>query len=98
MSFREKTAWISLISMTAIYGMYFWSVIRSGRHADANVGGLLGTIVALVIVQVVLTTAVAIFDPKSASAPSDEREKLIELRSTRVAYAGLASGIAFAVF
>ena len=98
MSFREKTAWISLISMGGIYGLYFWSVMRSGRQSDANVGGLLGTIIALVVVQTVLTIAVAIFAPKEANAPIDEREKLIELRSTRVAYAGLATGIAFAVF
>lgn len=98
MSFREKTAWISLISMAAIYGFYFWSIVRSGRRHDADIGGLLGTIIALVVVQVVLTIAVAIFDPKQADAPVDEREKLIELRSTRIAYAGLATGIAFAVF
>jgi hypothetical protein len=98
MSFREKAAWISLISMAGIYGFYFWSVIRSGRASDAHVGGLLGTIIALVIVQTVLTIAVALFAPKEAQAPRDEREKLIELRATRVAYAGLATGIAFAVF
>jgi hypothetical protein len=98
MSFREKTAWISLISMAGIYGSYFWSVIRSGRHNEAHVGGLLGTVIALVVVQVVLITAVAIFDPKDANAPSDEREKLIELKSTSVAYGGLATGIASAVF
>ena len=98
MSFREKTAWISLISMSGIYGYYFWSVVRSGRHADAHVGGLLGTVIALVILQTALTIAVAVFDPKDANAPADERERLIELKSTRVAYAGLATGIAFAVF
>ena len=98
MSFREKSAWISLISMAGIYGLYFWSVIRTSQHNDASFLGLLGTVIALVIVQTVLTIAVAIFAPKEANAPMDEREKLIELRSTRVAYAGLATGIAFAVF
>lgn len=98
MPFREKTAWISLVSMSVIYGVYFWSLIRSGRHADTNVGGLLGTIIALVIVQVVLTVAVAIFAPKEANAPADERERLIQLKATRVAYSGLATGIAFAIF
>jgi hypothetical protein len=80
--------------------LYFWSVIRAG-HAGAQVvgfGGLLGTIIALVIVQVVLTVAVAISTPKEAQAPRDERDKLIELRAMRVAYSGLATGIAFACF
>ena len=95
MSFREKSAWISLLSMTGIYGFYFWSVIHTGPHTSSlRFGGLLSTIVTLVIVQVVLTTAVAIFRPSEAKAPRDERDKLIELRAMRVAYAGLATSIA----
>ena len=45
-----------------------------------------------------LTIAVSVFNPKDAQTPRDEREKLIELRSTRVAYAALATGIALACF
>ena len=99
MSFREKSAWISFLSMSGIYGIYFWSVIRSGpQRGGFHFGGLLGTIIALVVVQVVLTVAVAIFTPREAKAPRDERDKLIELRAMRVAYAGLATGIAVACF
>ena len=97
MSFREKTAWISVLSMAGIYGFYFWSVVHSG-HTAGGFGGLLGTIIALVFVQVVLNIAIAIFSPKEAQAPRDERDKLIELRAMRVAYAALATGIAFACF
>ena len=96
MSFREKTAWISLLSMSAIYGYYFWSVIHSRRQA--GFGGLLWTIIALVLVQAVLTIAVAFFAPKEAKACADEREQLIELKATRFAYSGLATAIAFACF
>jgi hypothetical protein len=96
MSFREKSAWISLLSMAGIYGVYFWSVIRHG--GGSLFGGLLGTIIAVVAVQVVLTVAVSVWKPTDANAPRDERDKLIELRSTRVAYAGLATGIAIACF
>jgi hypothetical protein len=99
MSFREKSAWISLLSMSGIYGIYFWSVIHSGPQGSGfHFGGLLGTIIALVFVQVVLTVGVAIFTPREAKAPRDERDKLIELRAMRVAYAGLATGIALACF
>jgi fatty acid desaturase len=99
MSFREKNAWISLLSMVGIYGFYFWSVIHAGPQASGfHFGGLLGTIIALVVVQVVLTVAVAISAPTEAKAPRDERDKLIELRAMRVAYAGLATGIALACF
>jgi hypothetical protein len=99
MSFREKSAWISLLSMSVIYAFYFWSVMHAGTKAGGfRFGGLLETIIALVFVQVVLTVAVAIFSPKDAKAPRDERDKLIELRAMRIAYAGLATGIAFACF
>jgi fatty acid desaturase len=99
MSFREKSAWISILSMSGIYGFYFWSVIRSGPQAGGfRFGGLLVTIVALVVVQIVLTVAVAIFSPREAKAPRDERDKLIELRAVRVAYAGLATSVALACF
>ncbi len=97
MSFREKSAWISLISMAGIYGLYFWPMLRPG-HGRSYTGGLLGTVIALVIVQIILHSAVAIFDPKSAQAPRDEREKLIELKATSFAYAGLATAVAFAIF
>lgn len=98
MSFREKTAWISILSMAGIYGYYFWSLVHAGPQGRAQFGGLLGTIIALVVVQVVLTIVVAVFNPKDAQTPRDEREKLIELKSTRVAYAGLATAIALAIF
>ena len=99
MSFREKSAWISLLSMAGIYGVYFWSVVKAGPQAGGfHFGKLLGTIIVLVIVQVMLNVAVAIYAPSEAKAPPDERDKLIELRAMRVAYAGLATGIAFACF
>jgi hypothetical protein len=99
MSFREKSAWISLLSMVGIYGLYFWSVIHAGPQASGfHFGGLLGTIIALVVVQIVLTVAVAIFAPTEANAPRDERDKLIELRAMRVAYAALSTSIALACF
>jgi hypothetical protein len=99
MSFREKSAWISVISMSGIYGFYFWSVFHATpKLGSFYFGGLLETIIALVVVQVVLSIAVAIFAPKEAQAPRDERDKLIELRAMRVAYAGLATSVGLACF
>ncbi len=99
MPFREKIAWISSISMAVIYGFYFWIVVRSGEGMGAvHLGALLGTVIALVIVQVVLIAAAAALAPKEAKAQRDERDRLIELRSTRVAYAALATSVVFACF
>jgi len=97
MSFREKISWISLLSMSIIYGIYFWSVATvAPQNSGVHFGALLTTVISLAFVQVALITGAALFSPKEAKAPLDEREKLIELRSTRIAYAGLASGIATA--
>jgi len=99
MPFREKSAWISILSMSGIYGLYFWSVMRTAPHfASFHFISLIETVVALVVVQIVLTIAVAVFSLRDAQAPRDERDKLIELRATRVAYAGLATSVVFAVF
>ena len=98
MSFREKTAWISLISMAGIYGLYFWSAVRSrAQGGSGNLTGLAGTVVAIVVVQTVLTIIVAIFDPKDAQAPRDERDRMIDLKSARFAYFALAGSVACAV-
>ena len=99
MSFREKSAWISLVSISGIYAFYFWSVLHAGpRGGRVQFSGLLETIIALAVVETVLTIAVAIFAPKEAKAPRDERERLIDLKATRFAYAGLATGLAVACF
>ncbi len=61
MSFRDKSAWISMPSMVAIYGLHFRSVGRAGpRPGRFRCGGLLQTIVALVLVQTAVIIAVAI--------------------------------------
>lgn len=99
MSFREKSAWISLLSISGIYAFYFWSALRSGPPGGrVYFSGLLGTIIALAVVQSALTIAVAIYAPKEAQAPRDERERLIDLKATRFAYAGLATAVALACF
>jgi len=96
MAFREKLAWISVATMALVYGWYFWTVLPLAR---AGAGGwfryaklLQGTIITVVVLQVVLTIAVAIFSPREAQAAEDEREKLIALKGTRAAYFVLVTG------
>jgi hypothetical protein len=98
MSFREKSAWISLLSMAIIYGLYFGSVVHAGPRAGFHFGSLLATVITLIVVQVVLHIVVAIAAPKEAKATRDEREKLIDLKATRIAYSGLATAIVCACF
>jgi hypothetical protein len=96
MAFREKLAWISVVTMTLVYGWYFWTVYplaTAGQGSALHYAALLqGTIIAVVVLQIVLTVAVAIFSPREARTPEDEREKLITLKGTRAAYFVLVTG------
>jgi hypothetical protein len=98
MSFREKLAWISLVSITGFAGFYFWSIGYAPPTKGHPVATLFSAVVALIVVQTVLSIAVAIHKPKEAQAPRDERDKLIDLKSARIAYSGLVSAIAVACF
>jgi hypothetical protein len=100
MPFREKSAWISMLSMLAIYGFYFGTLMQTtaARQPGNLASGitLVQTIVMLVVAQVALHIAVAIRKPAEAQLPRDEREKLIDLKATRIAFYGLASGVVVA--
>src|SRR5262245_47740679 len=98
MSFRETSAWISLISILAVFGFYFAVVGRTiGAEPEpiAFLGEYIGAVVLLVIVQVTLAIIAAITTHAAGGeveAPLDEREKLIELKANRFGYAILLSG------
>src|SRR5437868_5055253 len=96
MSFCEKSAWISAISLLGVYGAYFWivwSAALTGQAGTFHYGGLLiQSIVVLVIIQVVLSIAVAVWRPKDAGAALDERERLIDLKATNRAFYIVMSG------
>jgi uncharacterized membrane protein len=96
MSFREKSAWIMILSMLGVYGFYFGTLSRvaaAGRADSFHYGSLLAeTVFALVIVQIVLTVVIAVFNPRDAKTPRDEREQMIALKSTRFAFYVLSSG------
>jgi hypothetical protein len=98
MPFREKSAWISMLSMLGISGFYFGTLVQTTvAPQSANLAfGLVQTIVVLIVAQVALHIAVAIHKPTEAQLPRDEREKLIDLKATRIAFYGLASGVVVA--
>ena len=96
MSFREKSAWMTLGVTALVWGSYFLGVWRELAGADPSGADILGLFVRAVILTVVLEVGLAIaaaaLAPKAANSPADERERLIELRSTRLAYAILSVG------
>jgi hypothetical protein len=91
MSFREKSAWITLVSVLICFGVYFWELVAShaGGHrlgALASLHLLLLAVSALVMLQIALTAFAAATSPKDARAPADERERVIQWRSHSIGY------------
>lgn len=97
MSFREKSDWISFISL-GFFAIFFWEVanaIVSGTHTTSPYFYFMlfwGLVAVQVVVQVVSHIVLAIRSPKDAKTPLDERERLIHLRAARPAYFLLLSG------
>ena len=101
MAFREKSAWITLVTTLIVYGAYFALAVPrivAGQYGGFQFVGLLSAaIVLIVILQVGLTIVMAITDPRGAKSPRDEREQLIALRANRAGFYALEIGAFFAL-
>jgi len=90
LSFREQSAWISLLAYAGLYGYYFVTLFgalvagRAGTFAYSQL--LVRVMFLLVVVEVLLQVAISLRSPKEATAPADERERLIALKATGVAF------------
>jgi len=88
MSFREKSAWITLVSVLLCFGAYFGTVFTHwGRMAPGGNGWLLLTCVgAFVVLQIALWAVAVLTTPKHERSPRDEREQAIQSRSHTIGY------------
>lgn len=88
MSFREKSAWITLVTVLVCFSVYFGSILAGAvRPRSFETFHLLALCVAaLVGLQLVLHAIAARLSPADARAPRDEREALIQARSHTVGY------------
>jgi len=99
MSFREKSAWISLLLIVAVFGPYFWLVGQSlTGKAHVHGGTQFALILLFVVLEIVLHVAIAVQSPRDARAPKDERENLIDLKATRSAFYVLFGGALLSIF
>jgi hypothetical protein len=95
MSFREKSACVSFVLLLLMSSVYFWLVIRmvNGRLDPGSVLWIAhDVLVAFVVLQIVLHAIIVIAAPREARTPKDERERLIELKATRIAFFVLVIG------
>lgn len=100
LSFREKSVWISLISILVVFIPFFWNSYRqyTGQvDGSSAVTVAFSLLVAFVVLELVLHAVVALQAPAEARSPRDEREHLIEMRATRIAFQVLVVGALAAV-
>jgi hypothetical protein len=99
MSFREKSAWISLVLILLVFGPYFWIVGRAlTGQAHVHAGTQFALIGLFFVLEIVLHVAIAIQSPRDARAPKDEREDFIDLKATRSAFYVLLVGALLSIF
>lgn len=95
MSFRETSAWITLVSVLLCFGVYFGSLATGQVRAPsfATIHLLLACVVALVVLQLVLHAVAARLSAKADRALADERESLIQTRARAIGYYVLMAGV-----
>jgi heme/copper-type cytochrome/quinol oxidase subunit 3 len=98
MSFKEKSAWISLISTLCIFGYYFYNIaMLQGepleQAKDAALALLSKAIILSIIVEVVFHSMLAATNHKAAKLGADERDKLFEYKANNIGYTILVIGV-----
>ena len=98
MSFRYKSALLSLVSMALVYGWFFIALMVQGHDpGQANRVIHLGTaIVALALIQIVGHAIIA-GTSSDKYAALDERERAFDRRATMVGYYVLIVGALAAI-
>ena len=95
MSFREKSAWISFFCLLIFGASWCTHVLGIELFHTKNVNPMLwffGMLGGLIALEIGLHVAIALQSPKDARTPKDERERLIDLRASRVAFYVLLIG------
>lgn len=95
MAYREKTAWLTLVSMAVAYTIYFTLIIlRPTPPTLFDILWLFGTIASIqAIVVIVGSIFLAIQAGGQARRQADERDRAIARRGATMAYYVLMAGM-----
>ncbi|MES2096329.1 MAG: hypothetical protein V4459_06190 [Pseudomonadota bacterium] len=88
MPFKEKIAWISVLTTILVWGGYFGFMAATGgrMHGAVYMAGFVGAVIVQTILVVIASIVTAVLAPKDASAGTDERDKEISRRAYALAY------------
>jgi len=100
MSFREKRAWISFVSLLVVCVFYMWNfarVMAGWARPGVAFRASLWAIIIFVIADVMLHIALRLESPQDSRTPKDEREQLIDMKASQIAFPVLMIGALAAV-
>jgi hypothetical protein len=100
MSFREKTAWVTLCAILLVSVLYFMHVPQLYQpHPGMRVLHTLGIcLAAFILIELIAYLVLRLRFPRDARTPKDEREQLIELKALRIAAYVYFAGSFIAIF
>jgi len=93
MPFKEKIAWISVITTVLVWGTYFGFLLGTHGHmpGPVYVVGFVGAAFVQTVLMIIASIVTAVMAPRDAGAGSDERDKAIAQRAYAIAYPVLLS-------
>ena len=71
MSFREKSAWITLVTVLVAFSVYFGAILTGQVHGWRTLFLLVFCVIGLVALQVVLSVIATVTTPKDERAVKD---------------------------
>jgi hypothetical protein len=90
MSFREKRAWVTLITLIGVSTLFWLHIPPAQMLAPPPsiwvLHVLMLMIATFIAIELVTYVVMRIRSPREATTPKDEREQLIALKSTAVAF------------
>ncbi|MFT6268054.1 MAG: hypothetical protein ACJAVV_000859 [Alphaproteobacteria bacterium] len=98
MSFKEKSAWISLLSTVSIFGYYFYNIFmligeppEMAKEAAKDL--LIQAVFLSIVVEATFHTVLASINRKGAEIEGDERDKSYEYKANSLGYTVLVVGV-----
>ena len=98
MTFREKSAWVTLVAIVLVSAMYVFHVPRVFAPSRWALAALAASLAAFIVIELVAWLVLRLRNPAEARTPKDELEKLIELKALRIAAYTYFAGSFTAVF
>lgn len=98
-SFRERLAWVCLLTTVTLYAFYFSHIVKLLRADALSSSALLGSFIGVVALQTVIAIVAGIaVAVGTRNDPKDERDRAISGRANRNAYVVLAFGVGCVIF